>query len=81
MTFLPIFLCLVSISVSLEDIYCLALFLVLLLKATIGDAGVTVQRCKLNDDGQRLRSVRAFAFVILSSLRLVACARLYRTSY
>ena len=73
MTFLPIFLCLVSISVSLEDIDCLALRSVLLLKATIGDAGVTVQRCKLNYDRQRLRSVRAFSFVSLSSLPSCVC--------
>ena len=59
--------CLVRISVSLWEAYCLALSRPDS-EGDIGDVCVTVQCCKLNDDRRSLRSVRGFLYLCLSFL-------------
>ena len=57
--------CLVRISVSLWEAYCLALSRPDS-EGDIGDVCVTVQCCKLNDDRRSLHSVRGFLSLSLS---------------
>jgi hypothetical protein len=63
--FLLPFFCLISISVLLEDAYCLALPHSGSVE-DIDDAWITVQHCKLRYDRQSLHSVRDPFFLSLS---------------